>query len=135
MLARDEGRAVFAAARRVSQEVVQDEPPPHTDIPEHADGDPDFVPERYMLLTQLNAAAPGAGDPVALITPLDWPDEAPPPVDWLANGRIPRGDVTTLHGDGGAGKTDIACQLAEACARRAPYWLGHELASGPVVIL
>src|SRR5258705_11564248 len=70
-----------------------------------------------------------------MITPLDWPDEAPPPFNWLAEGRIPRGDVTTLHGDGGAGKTDIACQLAEACTRGAGYWLGHQIAQGPVVII
>jgi hypothetical protein len=77
----------------------------------------------------------GAAESAVLITPLDWPDEAPPPVDWLAEGRIPRGDVTTLHGDGGAGKTDIACQLAEGCARRAPYWMGHAITPGPVVII
>jgi hypothetical protein len=29
----------------------------------------------------------------------------------------PRGDVTTLHGDGGAGKTDIALRLAANVAR------------------
>jgi hypothetical protein len=78
---------------------------------------------------------PDEPPPAILITPLDWPDEAPPPVDWLADHRIPRGDVTTLHGDGGAGKTDIACQLAEGCVRGAPYWLGHEIVRGPVVIV
>lgn len=73
--------------------------------------------------------------PVTLITPAHWPDEAPPAVAWLADHRIPRGDVTTLHGDGGAGKTDIAMQLAEGCARGADYWLGHKLAAGRVVLL
>lgn len=93
--------------------------PPFEDNPEYSYGD-------------------GLGDsaaPIGLITPAHWPDEAPPPVNWLADGRIPRGDVTTLHGDGGAGKTDIAMQLAEACAHGGGYWLGHELAAGPVVIL
>ncbi|WP_052833264.1 AAA family ATPase [Bradyrhizobium sp. LTSP885] len=74
-------------------------------------------------------------EPTTLITPAHWPAEAPPPVNWLVDHRIPRGDVTTLHGDGGAGKTDIAMQLAEGCARGAGYWMGHELAAGPVVIL
>jgi RecA-family ATPase len=78
---------------------------------------------------------PATPQPARLVTPASWPDEAPPPVDWLADHRIPRGDVTTLHGDGGAGKTDIALQLAEGCARGAGYWLGHEICSGPVVIL
>ncbi|WP_338688465.1 AAA family ATPase [Bradyrhizobium sp. 26S5] len=70
-----------------------------------------------------------------LVTPAHWPHEPPPPVDWLADHRIPRGDVTTLHGDGGAGKTDIATQLAEGCARGGGYWLGHEISHGPVVII
>ena len=100
-----------------------DDAPLPTEYPESADGEavlePGLEPD----------------DSAALITPLDWPDEAPPPVDWLAEGRIPRGDVTTLHGDGGAGKTDIACQLAEGCARRAPYWMGHAITPGPVVII
>lgn len=133
-------RADLADLKRLY--VPSDEPlqapegdPGAIEYPESADGDPDFGPDRYMLLTQPISAAPGTAKSVDLITPLDWPDEAPPPVDWLAHGRIPRGDVTTLHGDGGAGKTDVACQLAEACARRAPYWLGHDVAPGPVVVL
>lgn len=100
---------------------VPDGDPGPTEYPESADGEP---------ITELEPA-----ESAALITPLDWPDEAPPPVNWLAEGRIPRGDVTTLHGDGGAGKTDIACQLAEGCARGVPYWLGHAIAPGAVVIL
>ncbi|MGP0083605.1 MAG: AAA family ATPase [Steroidobacteraceae bacterium] len=74
-------------------------------------------------------------EPATLITPADWPQEAPPAVDWLTSQRIPRGDVTTLHGDGGAGKTDLALQLAAGCVRRAPYWLGHDITGGPVVVV
>jgi RecA-family ATPase len=73
--------------------------------------------------------------PAAFVTPADWPDEAPPPVDWLAATRIPRGDLTTLHGDGGAGKTDIAIRLAANVARSAQVWLAHEIAAGPVVFV
>ena len=65
-----------------------EEPPPYdapmpTEYPESA-GAPDEGP-------------PSPPAPAALLTPADWPDEAPPPVDWLADGRIPRGDVTTLQ--------------------------------------
>ena len=49
---------------------------------------------------------------IKTVTPAEWPDEEPPPVDWLADQRIPRGDVSALHGDGGSGKTDVALQLA-----------------------
>jgi RecA-family ATPase len=61
------------------------------------------------------------------ITPAAWPDEEPPPIDWLVLNRIQRGDVTTLHGDGGAGKTDIALRLAANVARGGQEWLGHEI--------
>jgi RecA-family ATPase len=86
-----------------------------------------------LVLNQNRASDPP--QPANLITPAQWPNEAPPPVDWLADHRIPRGDVTTLHGDGGAGKTDITLQLAEGIVRGAPYWLGHEISRGRVVIL
>jgi hypothetical protein len=99
-------------------------------IPPPADG-----PDSYGTPIEGADLARSPVPALAFSTPLDWPNGAPPPVDWLADQRIPRGDVTTLHGDGGAGKTDIACQLAEACARRAPYWLGHEVTPGKVVIL
>jgi RecA-family ATPase len=111
--------------------------PPAIKYPESADGEPDHEPANgaTVAANKPRQDPPVPPAPLALITPLDWPDEAPPPVNWLAEGRIPRGDVTTLHGDGGAGKTDIACQLAEGCARGAGYWLGHEIAPGPVVII
>ena len=73
--------------------------------------------------------------PAVFITPANWPNEAPPPVDWLAEQRIPRGDVTTLHGDGGAGKTDSGLQLAANIARRSPYWFGHAIERGAVVVI
>jgi RecA-family ATPase len=73
--------------------------------------------------------------PASFITPAAWPNEAPPPVDWLVAGRIPRGDGTTLHGEGGAGKTDIAVRLAANVARGAQDWLGHAIEAGPVVFI
>ena len=72
--------------------------------------------------------------PAKFITPAAWPNEAPPPVDWLVASRIPCGDVTTLHGDGGAGKTDITLRLFANLARGATEWLGHELATGGKVL-
>jgi len=72
--------------------------------------------------------------PAKFITPAVWPNEAPPPVDWFVVNRIPRGDVTTLHGDGGAGKTDITLRLFANAARLAQEWLGHELAAGGKVL-
>jgi RecA-family ATPase len=73
--------------------------------------------------------------PATFITPAAWPDEAPPPVDWAVAGRIPRGDVTTLHGDGGTGKTDITTLLVANVARGAQEWLGHDIAHGPGIFI
>lgn len=99
-----------------------------------AEPPPVASPEEYGLPVTIDERPTSIG-PVVLTTPTQWPFEAPPPVDWLASGRIPRGDVTTLHGDGGAGKTDIALRLAANVARSAVDWLGHEIANGPVVLV
>jgi RecA-family ATPase len=107
-----------------SNEPPIDDVPAYEHYPESADGERIIDPD-----PSVNPRA------ATLITPGQWPNEAPPPVDWLADQRIPRGDVTTLHGDGGAGKTDLSIQLAEGVARGAEYWLGHEIARGKVVIL
>ena len=55
---------------------------------------------------------------------------------WVVEGKIPRGDVSTLDGDGGLGKTMAAMQLAMAVARGAPDWPGFIVAEqGPGVFL
>jgi len=99
-----------------------DQPPPVTSPDDYGTASPDAPAE------------PSVG-PARFITPATWPDEAPPPVDWLAAVRIPRGDVTTLHGDGGTGKTDLAIRLAANVARGAQDWLGHAIEVGPVVFI
>jgi RecA-family ATPase len=94
-----------------------------TEEPPSPNGPDDYAP--------INEPLP----PIKIITPAEWPDEKPPPVDWLVDQKISRGDVATLHGDGGAGKTDIALQLAENCARDAGHWLGYTITTGPVFII
>jgi RecA-family ATPase len=106
------------------EQFLSDEPPP-----------PDSPHDYGTASVPVNERASAGIVPATFITPAAWPEEAPPPVHWLAYQRIPRGDVTTLHGDGGAGKTDIALQLAANCAREAQCWLGHEIAGGPVVVI
>ena len=110
----------FASRQAATSRATFDEPPPVTDFDEFGiDNASAIVPAKF-------------------ITPAVWPAEAPPPVDWLVPGFIQRGDVTTLHGDGGAGKTDIALRLAANVARAAAEWLGLELtltANGPVVFI
>jgi RecA-family ATPase len=69
------------------------------------------------------------------ISPPSWPKEPPPRVSWVANNLIPRGDVSSLGGDGGSGKTMAALQLSTALARGAQDWLGHVIEPGSVVFL
>jgi RecA-family ATPase len=104
------------------------QPNRHQEAPEP----PPVAAEDYGTEPAPSEEAPA---PAALITPADWPNEEPPPVDWLAFQRIPRGDVTTLHGDGGAGKTDIALRLGANVSRGAQDWLGCEIAAGSVVVI
>jgi len=84
------------------------------------------------------AATEGTAEPIAqaaFTTPPMWPDEPPPRVSWIAHNLIPRGDVSTLGGDGGSGKTMAALQLSAAVARGAQDWLGAVIEPGPVVFL
>ena len=106
-----------------------------TEEPPADDRPPVESPDEFAVVPATIDVRPATIVPAALTTPSAWLQEAPPPIDWLAAGRIPRGDVTTLSGDGGAGKTDIALQLAANVARGAVDWLGHEIANGRVVLV
>ena len=95
-------------------------------------------PEDFGLPSVGEADPPSAvaRNPVTLVSAGDWPDEPPPPVSWVVRNKIPRGDVSTLDGDGGLGKTMAAIQLASAAARGSSDWLGFEVVdAGPVLFL
>lgn len=79
--------------------------------------------------------APELVPAAVLVSPPAWPKEPPPRVSWVAHNLIPRGDVSSLGGDGGSGKTMLALQLATAMARGAQDWLGTVVEPGPVVFL
>ena len=66
----------------------------------------------------------------------DWTAE-PGPRQWLVEGWLPAGRVALLSGQGGAGKSRLALQLALALVERRKNWLpdGPDLVdSGPAVI-
>ncbi|WP_213771967.1 AAA family ATPase [Bradyrhizobium sp. dw_78] len=69
------------------------------------------------------------------ITPSDWSGSAPEPKKWLAEQRIPSGDVTIIGADGGSGKTEIALQLAVAVSQKLGNWLGCAVDAGQVLFL
>lgn len=58
-----------------------------------------------------------------------WGDTEPPPREWLVEGLIPRGTVTSLYGDGGTGKSLLALQAAVDVATGG-CWIGKPTASG-----
>ena len=59
--------------------------------------------------------------PSLFIKASTFADQDVPPRQWLVNGLIPANTVTLLSGDGGAGKSLLALQLAMSVA------IGHEL--------
>lgn len=102
--------------------LADDEPPPPAG------------PEDYGLPTNVDPAR--ANDdvlPLMLIDPARWRD-APPPRRWHVRGLIPAGVPTILSGDGGAGKSLIAMQLAASTAANKP-WLGREVRPGRALYL
>ncbi|WP_051346648.1 AAA family ATPase [Bradyrhizobium sp. th.b2] len=69
------------------------------------------------------------------ITPKKWMDTVSAPQRWLAEGRVPSDDVTILAGDGGSGKTEIACQLLIYVAAGIDDWLGSAIENGPALFI
>jgi hypothetical protein len=70
-----------------------------------------------------NASAPSAVEAAEelpaldFLEPAEWEGQPIPPRQWLIPHRIPLANVTMLNGDGAAGKTTIALQLAVATVR------------------
>lgn len=134
MLARDKTAEAFARFGLVDDdepiEARQDEPPadhaPPPNGPEDYGMPPDGEPEPAP-------PAPAEPMPLATITPSTWRGTPIVPMRWLALNRIPANDVTILSGDGGAGKTTIALQLAVAVACDLGDWTGTTCEAGPVL--
>lgn len=72
---------------------------------------------------------------ISPITPAAWKGTEPVPQRWVAEGRIPAGDVTILSGNGGSGKTEIATQLLVSVAAGLGDWLGCVIEPGPALFL
>jgi RecA-family ATPase len=95
-----------------------DEPPPATS--------PDEYGIQSEPIAATNALIVMQGDeprPLAFFDPTEWEGLSVPPRRWLVPHRIPLSNVTMLNGDGSAGKTTIALQLAVATTRGVD-WLG-----------
>lgn len=89
------------------------------------------------LLAGWNAPQGGAQVPsvdTGWFVAADFAREAVPPRDELVAGVIPMGNVSSLTGDGGTGKSTVMRQLANSVAT-GTAWLGMDVRSGPVIYL
>lgn len=77
----------------------------------------------------------GAGVRYAAITSAAWKGTEPEEQRWLANGRVPSGDLTILSGNGGSGKTEIISQLLVYVAAELQDWLGCLIENGGALVL
>ena len=95
---------------------------------------PDVEAAARVLVDADRAERDRKGGPVTART--DWTAETGPR-QWLVEGWLPAGRVALLSGQGGAGKSRLALQLALALVERRKNWLpdGPDLVdSGPAVI-
>jgi RecA-family ATPase len=74
---------------------------------------------------------------ISTITPASWKGTEAIEQRWLAQGRIPFGDLTILAGNGSSGKTEIATSLLVSVSANLGDWLGCivESGGGPVLFL
>jgi RecA-family ATPase len=116
--------AVADIAALAAMPSTDDDPPP-----------PDSL-ESYGLSSNAEPdMAPPEPSPLVTKTPAAWKGTNPEPVRWLAQGRIPAGDLTLYAGNGGAGKTETAVQLLVAAAADLGDWLGCVIEPGPALFL
>jgi RecA-family ATPase len=139
MLARDEGRAIFAAVTKpIPQETLQDKIPPHTEIPPSADGEPDYEPMNGATAAPANqrlVMAPAEILPFETFDASEWEGVPIEQRRWIAHNRIPVGEPGIMSGDGGTGKTKLALQLAAAIAACLRDWIGGVVdAEGQVIV-
>jgi RecA-family ATPase len=64
-----------------------------------------------------------------------WDHKNPPEREWTVYNRVPARNVTMLSGDGAAGKSLIALQLAHSMALGRPDWLGALIERGHVLFV
>jgi RecA-family ATPase len=98
--------------------------------------DPDVFTREGRVLTG-NGTDKGAENHCErphIINPADWEGISAPPREWIVESLIPAGTVTQLGGDGAAGKSTLALQLAVARAIGC-NWLSTSPVPGRTTIL
>jgi RecA-family ATPase len=104
---------------------------------------PDWVTENLEALDAEYAADAGETKPNGasgiaglekVIDPATWQDKPVPEREWIVTNWLPKRQVTSLYGDGGAGKSTIVQQLG-TCLAIARSWLGLPTAAGRALII
>ena len=136
----DEGEGVHMLSH--AERCIWGDPPPDPDsnraalatLDRMAAALPDVEAAAAVLVNAAQADRDRKGGPVTART--DWTDE-PSPRQWLVDGWLPAGRVALLSGQGGAGKSRLALQLALALVEGRNDWLpgGPDLVgNGPAVV-
>jgi RecA-family ATPase len=89
--------------------------------------------ERELARLKAGAASPERANPLAIEPAAAWASRPePPPRDWIIDGLIPAGHVTSMLGNGGLGKTLLAVQLGVHISMNRPIF-GRVVSGGPVL--
>ena len=100
--------------------------------PDSPDGRAQAVLCQYETLSPLTLDTTGRAS--AFYSAGDLNGVPVPSREWLVEGLIPTRVVTSLYGDGGAGKSLLALQLAAAVAT-GRKWLGQDVSGGNVIFI
>jgi RecA-family ATPase len=145
MLARDQGRAAFAAVTKPLQAVPSDEPPPHEFIPESADAR-DELAEDAGRDTGVELDVTGKEkktgteatstqrQPLQWLDMSSWDSEPVPEREWAIRDRVPLNQAGLFSGEGGTGKSIIELEKDVAHVM-AKDWLGSMPEPGPAFYL
>jgi len=99
-----------------------------------ADGDPGHAARNAGAYRRGQAHEARSAPEIETVVASSLADKLLPKQEWLVENLIPAGNVTLLSGDGGAGKSLLALQLAAAVATGGS-WLGFTLKAGSALFL
>jgi hypothetical protein len=133
MLARDQGRAAFAAVTKPLQAVPSDEPPPHTEIPASADGEPDTGAKQHQHQQQRrDDAAPQDKEIKTVNFRTLLEEEFVEDPDYIEPNFAGPGQFILIAGPPKAQKSLLLQEMLVSCAIGAPFLLNTFAVARPL---